>query len=582
MDHPTSGPDSCKLLDGVNLSDFTQAKFDHSSLTVYLLFRCDPSVLHLPGASPTNPEYCIKSFIQPRDGTQNAQEAHQSSCCVQFRPQMQEPELASILKRCSSYISFVTSNLTFEQISSPCSIQLSWSKPLYDSQCTVCEVSNGTCGYNQSGFVCYKDDHKSYLLKEGNESWHVPPHHRARPWFNFSKALVLGVLVVVVLVALAVFGAYLVRSKKLRLKSAPGDSGPTFATGLGRAFVARSFATTEFTFKELDHATEFFSDHKLLGDGGFGAVYEGRLHDGCKVAVKRLYRDNFRREEIFFNEIRILASLAHKNLVKFYGYCCEDHRDLLLVFEYVSNGTLADHLHSPTAEALPWKTRLKIAWEIAQALSYLHFTMTPPIFHRDVKSQNILLDQDFHVKLADFGLSRFVPLQASHISTTPQGTPGYLDPDYRDCYQLTDKSDVYSFGVVLVELVSALPAVDMSRNRGEINLSSLAMSKISCGAWQELLDSRLEINREPCMVDMARSVMELAFRCLAAEKENRPDTKDVERELATIWKFGYGELNRINGLSATHETSRLIKHNAEFCRTPVHSPSSSSCAFSCH
>jgi serine/threonine protein kinase len=215
-----------------------------------------------------------------------------------------------------------------------------------------------------------------------------------------------------------------------------------------------------FTYEELEEATNSFDEHRELGDGGFGTVYKGRvallnpkpchrlwicsanwhgvqskwfslccsgyLKDGRVVAVKRLYNNSYRRVEQFQNEAGILSGLRHPNLVMFYGCTPSTSRELLLVYEFVANGTVADHLHGHRApeRALSWPLRLSIAVESAAALTYLH-AIEPPVVHRDVKTTNILLDADFHVKVADFGLSRLFPLDVTHVSTAPQGTPGY-------------------------------------------------------------------------------------------------------------------------------------------------------------
>jgi serine/threonine protein kinase len=185
---------------------------------------------------------------------------------------------------------------------------------------------------------------------------------------------------------------------------------------------------SRFSYEELEEATDSFHENREIGDGGFGTVYKGYLVDGRVVAVKRLYNNSYRRVEQFVNEAAILARLRHPNLVMFYGCTSKESRELLLVYEFVQNGTVADHLHGHRAQerALPWPLRLNIAIESAAALTYLH-AIEPPIVHRDVKTNNILLDTDFHVKVADFGLSRLFPLDVTHVSTAPQGTPGYVD-----------------------------------------------------------------------------------------------------------------------------------------------------------
>ncbi|KAL1824756.1 hypothetical protein ACET3Z_011534 [Daucus carota] len=245
-----------------------------------------------------------------------------------------------------------------------------------------------------------------------------------------------------------------------------------------------------FSYSELEEATNNFDSNYELGNGGFGTVYKGKLRDGREVAVKRVYENSFKRVEQFMNEITILTGLRHPNLVVLYGSTSHECKVLLLVYEYIPNGTIADHLNRDSAQPgkLTWNTRMSIAIETASALLYLHVS---DVIHRDVKTTNILLDNSFRVKVADFGLSRLFPTNVTHVSTVPQGTPGYVDPEYYQCYQLTDKSDVYSFGVVLIELISSMPAVDISRHRHEINLANLAIKKIQGDALHELVDPTL-------------------------------------------------------------------------------------------
>ncbi|KAG9136897.1 hypothetical protein Leryth_020624 [Lithospermum erythrorhizon] len=326
------------------------------------------------------------------------------------------------------------------------------------------------------------------------------------------------------------------------------------------------FGVPVYTYAELEKATASFDSANELGDGGFGIVYFGKLKDGREVAVKRLYEHNYKRMEHFMNEINILTSLRHPNLVSLYGCTSRRSRELLLVYEYVPNGTVADHIHGNKAEErlLTWPIRMNIAVETANALAYLH---NSEIIHRDVKTNNILLDHNFSVKVADFGLSRLFPLDATHVSTAPQGTPGYVDPEYHECYQLTDKSDVYSFGVVLIELISSLPAVDISRHRHEINLSNLALGRIQRNALDELVDSSLGYGSDPEVTRMIRSIAELAYRCLQIEKEMRPSMDEVVEILHAINEGADDsepkEVSEVNDNFGEHKEGVLVPPSPE-------------------
>ncbi|KAF5727739.1 putative wall-associated kinase [Tripterygium wilfordii] len=311
------------------------------------------------------------------------------------------------------------------------------------------------------------------------------------------------------------------------------------------------FGVPIFSYSELEEATNHFDPEKELGDGGFGTVYYGKLRDGREVAVKRLYEHNYRKVKIFMNEVEILTRLRHHNLVTLYGCTSRRSRELLLVYEYISKGTVADHLHGDRATpgSLPWAIRLSIAIETSSALAYLHAS---GIVHRDVKTTNILLDDNFCVKVADFGLSRLFPIDVTHVSTAPQGTPGYVDPEYHKCYQLTEKSDVYSFGVVLIELISSMPAVDISRDRDEINLANLAINRIEKCAFDQLIDNCLEYKSDEEVRKMITDVAKLAFRCLQHDTDMRPSMQEVLKELKMI-QSGESESENAEGLHDNHQ-----------------------------
>lgn len=289
-----------------------------------------------------------------------------------------------------------------------------------------------------------------------------------------------------------------------------------------------------YPYKEIEKATNGFSDKQKLGTGAYGTVYSGKLRNGEWVAIKRInHRYDTDSIEQVMNEINLLSSVSHPNLVRLLG-CSVDKDDQILVYEFMPNGTLAQHLQKERGNGLPWPVRLTIATETAQAISYLHSAMNPPIYHRDIKSSNILLDYNFKTKVADFGLSRLGIIESSHISTAPQGTPGYLDPQYHQNFHLSDKSDVYSFGVVLVEIITSLKAIDFSRERNDVNLASLAIDRIGRGCLDEIIDPLLKRNKDISTFNSIHKVAELAFRCLAFDSDVRPPMTEVLVELEQI------------------------------------------------
>ncbi|XWS29350.1 hypothetical protein CRYUN_Cryun24cG0021800 [Craigia yunnanensis] len=287
-----------------------------------------------------------------------------------------------------------------------------------------------------------------------------------------------------------------------------------------------------YAYREIERATNGFSDKQMLGTGAYGTVYSGKLHNDDCVAIKKFrYRDPDSIDQVM-NEIKLLSSVSHPYLVRLLG-CCIEEGEPILVYEFMPNGTLSQHLQRERGEVLPWTVRLTIAAETAKAIAYLH-SVNPPIFHRDIKSSNILLGYNYRSKVADFGLSRLGMTESSHISTAPQGTPGYLDPQYHQYFHLSDKSDVYSFGVVLVEIITALKVVDFSRSHSEVNLAALANDRIGRGCVDEIIDPYLEPHRDAWTLTSIHNVAELAFRCLAFHGDMRPTMNEVAEELEHI------------------------------------------------
>ncbi|XP_071710272.1 wall-associated receptor kinase-like 14 [Rutidosis leptorrhynchoides] len=300
-------------------------------------------------------------------------------------------------------------------------------------------------------------------------------------------------------------------------------------------YEAKGITIPIYTYKDIEKATNNFSEKQRLGTGAYGTVYSGKLHNGEWVAIKRIKHRSDGDENIdqVMNEIKLLSSVSHPNLVRLLG-CSVDKDEQILVYEFMPNGTLSQHLRKERGNGLPWPVRLTIASETAQAIAYLHSNLDPPIYHRDVKSSNILLDYSFKTKVADFGLSRLGIMESSHISTAPQGTPGYLDPEYHQNFHLSDKSDVYSFGVVLIEIISAFKALDFSRRQNEVNLAALAVDRIKKGCLDEIIDPSLEANKDAWTFSSINKVAEIAFRCLAFYSEMRPSMSEVAAELEQI------------------------------------------------
>ncbi|GMI69005.1 hypothetical protein HRI_000569800 [Hibiscus trionum] len=289
-----------------------------------------------------------------------------------------------------------------------------------------------------------------------------------------------------------------------------------------------------FTYEELIQATSGFSEQNLLGEGGFGCVYKGILTDGREVAVKQLKIGGGQGEREFRAEVEIISRVHHRHLVSLVGYCISEHQRLL-VYDYVPNNTLHYHLHGRGRPVMDWAVRVKVAAGAARGIAYLHEDCHPRIIHRDIKSSNILLDNNFEAQVSDFGLAKLALDSNTHVTTRVMGTFGYMAPEYATSGKLTEKSDVYSFGVVLLELITGRRPVDDTQPVGDESLVEwarpLLAESIKHENFEELVDPKL--GNSYVKHEMYRMI-EAAAACVRHSAAKRPRMSQVVRALDSL------------------------------------------------
>ncbi|KAL9142204.1 hypothetical protein ABFS82_14G153400 [Erythranthe guttata] len=341
-------------------------------------------------------------------------------------------------------------------------------------------------------------------------------------------------------------------SQTERVTKSSGSAAATSPRSIPELYEEKAHNLRVFTFSELRQATSNFSRLLKIGEGGFGCVYKGAIApvggkkgDSVIVAIKKLNRDGQQGHKQWVAEVQFLGVVEHPNLVKLIGYCAVDGErgiQRLLVYEYMQNKSLEDHLFNRAYPALLWDSRLNIIIGAAQGLAYLHEELEIQVIYRDFKSSNVLLDNNFEAKLSDFGLAREGPTAGhTHVSTAVVGTYGYAAPDYIETGHLTTKSDVWSFGVVLYEILTGRKSLERDRPKPEQKLLEWVRKyPIESRKFATIIDPRLE-NKYSLI--SARKIAKLADNCLVKSAKDRPKMSEVVEILKQIVRISDTESN---------------------------------------
>ncbi|XP_050238146.1 wall-associated receptor kinase-like 20 [Mercurialis annua] len=518
--------------------------FTITTSNTILLFNCTNSILKLKPPLDCSPASICHSYIK-----EHAASCQRTPLCCSFKtdPKQSGDAIKGYGAECSAYQSFV--NLDLKKLEGlkkkwpEAGVEIEWLLPqepvcklpvdckeLLYSKCLAdrmifgqkkcfCDAGfkwdpiNGLCQNIKCrpGKACKKKKKKTAL---------------------FAGAALAGVAILIIAVAVILFYKQRHTSQQAQKNMVKERKEMLSDKHSGKS-------SRIFTGREIVKATNNFSKDNLIGSGGFGEVFKGVLDDGTITAMKRAKLGNTKGNDQVLNEVRILCQVNHRSLVRLLGICVELELPIM-IYEYISNGTLFEHLHcqqSSNWTPLSWQRRLRIAHQTAEGLAYLHSAALPPIYHRDVKSSNILLDERLNAKVSDFGLSRLVETSEnndSHIFTCAQGTLGYLDPEYYRNFQLTDKSDVYSFGVVLMEILTSKKAIDFSREEEDVNLVVYMKKVIEEDRIADAIDPSLKESASKMELEMMKALGTLAAACLDEKRQNRPSMKEVADEIEYI------------------------------------------------
>ncbi|CAM8939529.1 unnamed protein product [Rhodiola kirilowii] len=410
--------------------------------------------------------------------------------------------------------------------------------------------SDNICTNTDGGYLCSCKIGFEGSAKEGGGGCTQKPLKATLPVIQITVGIAVG-LTAFLMVGLWLYWVYTKR-KHLLLKQ-------KFFEQNGGLMLRRELTTKEgyhetariFTSNELKQATGNFDDSRIIGRGGFGTVYKGILEDNKVIAIKKSKVMDQDQIEQFINEVIVLSQINHRNVVRLLG-CCLETEVPLLVYEYISNGTLHEHIHE-TKNLLSWETRLRIAAEIAGVLAYLHSEASVPIVHRDIKCTNILLDENHTAKVSDFDASRLVPIDQDMLSTMVQGTIGYLDPEYLHTSQLTEKSDVYSFGVVLVELMTGKKALAFDRPEEERCLAMLFIISMKNDKLFSIIEDGLTNDGNRKQIQEAAN---LALACLRVIGDERPSMRELAAELQGL--LSIGKQPWMDATTASDENEQLL------------------------